>query len=1150
MYRADDRLVLSASDLVGFLMCEHFSSLELAASRGEIAVPSAEDPELEVLFARGIEHEQAYLAALEAEGRSIVRIEADGGGRTDPKRDEAATAAAMAQGVDVVYQGTFLHDGDDRVAWRGHADFLCRTSGESNLGTYLYEPEDTKLARRVKPGTVVQLCHYAEHVARLQGGEPPSIHVVLGGQERVSIALRDVSAYYRASKDRFVEFIGDSSSGTYPQPCAHCGVCRWKGVCEARWKEDDDLSLVAGLGRDQARKLEERAGIDSVDALARSRDGEPVRGIGLSTLDRLRSQARLQVRARELPEGTPLPYQLIVPEPERGLEALPAPSEGDLFFDMEGDPYVAEGGLEYLFGVGWIDQGEFRYRSFWAHGAREEKDALERFIDFVTERRERWPDLHVYHYAPYEPAALGRLMGRHGTREEEIDGLLRGRVLVDLYRVVKQALMVGVSSYSIKSLEPLYMEARAEGIKGGGESIVEYERWLRESDPAILEALAAYNRDDCLSTQKLRDWLEQRRAESAATFGRELGRPVPGKDEAPDSVAAESEEIAELVAALVPGGDIDPEGTPPTDRGRWLLAQLLEWHRREAKPEWWWYFRRVLDYDEQDLYEDTEAISGLEYEGAVGHEKRSTIHRYRFDPQQEHKLRMGDRPVDPDCERDRRTGEGSRPGPGKLVGIDLLAGTLDLKRGSSSTARHPRALIPGGPIGTKFQRAALRHLAASVVEHGIDGDGPFQAARDLVLRRHPRVAGVAPREPLRRAGEGVVESAVRIAKGLDGGCLPIQGPPGAGKTYTGARVIVALVEAGRRVGITANSHAVIGNLLQEVMDVAKEKGVPLRAIQKADDDQACDDVDVQVTKDNGEVESAVASGEVDVVAGTPWLFSRPGLRNGFQHLVIDEAGQLSLANVLAVAGSAENLILIGDPQQLAQPSKGTHPPGAGCSALEHVLAGHDTIPPDRGLFLDQTWRLHPRICAFVSDLAYEGRLSPVEGLEQQSVEEGAGLSGSGLRWLPVPHAGNRTSSEEEALVLNEHFRALLGRPWTSHEGSTVEMGLDQILVVAPYNAQVALLAEILPEGARVGTVDKFQGQEAPVVFISLAASSAEDVPRGMEFLYSRNRLNVAVSRARALAVVVASPTLLSVRCHSLDQLRLANGLCRFAEMAR
>jgi uncharacterized protein len=287
------------------------------------------------------------------------------------------------------------------------------------------------------------------------------------------------------------------------------------------------------------------------------------------------------------------------------------------------------------------------------------------------------------------------------------------------------------------------------------------------------------------------------------------------------------------------------------------------------------------------------------------------------------------------------------------------------------------------------------------------------------------------------------------------------------------------------------------------------------------------------------------------VGGTAFLFARPDMEAVLDHLVVDEAGQMSLANALAVAGSAHNLVLVGDPQQLPQPVQGTHPPGVGVSALEHFLGDEETMPDHLGVFLDRTWRMHPALCSFVSELSYEERLKPVagEGLERQAVAEGPLVAGSGVRWVPVDHAGDRQSSADEAGAVGRLVDALVGRPYTDRHGRVRPLTGQDLLVVAPYNAQVHEIAAVVTSEVRVGTVDRFQGQEAPVVIVSLTASSAADIPRGMEFLYSHNRLNVAVSRARALAVVVGSPELLAAPCHTVEQMKLVNGLCRFVEYA-
>lgn len=1149
MHRRDGVLVFSPTDLVGFLSCSHLTTLDLRAAGRAADAPVKDDPFLELLSRRGLDHERSYLDAIVAEGLTVVEIPGD----ANLAARAAATLDAMRAGADVIYQATFL-DTDNAAHgywWRGHADFLRRVPQSTAFGPWGYEPEDTKLARHVKPAAVLQLCNYADHVGRIQQSQPESIHVILGGGSRVTLFTRDFFAYYRRCRERLLAAVQhDASGGTYPQPVAHCAVCRWTDTCQEQWLVNDDLCLVANMRRDQARKLSAH-GIATGGALAESAPGDRVPGMGIGPLDRLRVQAALQVQHRRNGPAAAPPYRLLDPAgPGIGLAGLPEPDDGDVFFDMEGDPFVDDQGIEYLFGYGWTEQDTFKYERHWAHSSAEEKRAFEAFIDFVLERRERFPRMHVYHYAPYEPTALGRLMGRHATRESELDALLRGGVLVDLYRVVRQSLIVGVQSYSIKKLEPLYMSRRGGVIADAGSSTVAYEHWLETGDQRLLDDIEVYNREDCISTWLLRDWLEERRAEAAGLFASVLPRPsLPGAEahgEEPDL-----DLVVMLSHELVPEElDAPPfEAEDPLLRGRWLLGQLLDWHRREDKPEWWRFFDRVLRCTDEDLIEDSEAIAGLEYDGEVGVVKRSVIHRYRFDPEQEHKLIPGRDVCDPAVERARLGGE-KRVGPGTLMDVDPVAGTLDLKRGASSAGTHPTALIPGGPLNTNAQRGALRRLARAVIDNGIDSEaGPYRAARDLLLRRPPRLVGQKGHGTALRRDEALLDAAIRCARGLNRSCLPIQGPPGSGKTWTAARMIVALVRDGHRVGITATSHAVISHVLEGVLDCAGREGVTLHALQKAEGDQRCNHPAAAFASTNEEVERALADRAVDVVAGTAWLFAREGMAELLDYLVIDEAGQISLANALAVATTAKNLILIGDPQQLAQPSTGSHPSGAELSALEHLLGGAATISGDRGLFLDVTHRMHPAICEFISETFYDGRLQALDQCSLQAIASGVLLEGSGPRWVPVDHTGNRTSSTEECAVVVDAVDALVGRAWTDARGKTSGLRAEDILVLAPYNAQIGLLARSLPPGVRVGTVDKFQGQESAVVFFSFAASSADDVPRGMEFLYSHNRLNVAISRARALSVVVGSPALLQVVCRSIRQMRLANAICRYAESA-
>src|SRR5690606_26618593 len=443
----------------------------------------------------------------------------------------------------------------------------------------------------------------------------------------------------------------------------------------------------------------------------------------------------------------------------------------------------------------------------------------------------------------------------------------------------------------------------------------------------------------------------------------------------------------------------------PAQQAYALLADLLEWHRREDRAEWWEYFRvRALALDE--LTDEPATLGGLRDPQLLRREANSGVWRYHLPPQ-ECRLRVG-----------QRVGHaGPEGGSSTIVRLDLDLGRVDLKRALRNEEPHPPALLPSGPVPTQVHEAALRRVATWVAEHGLDGDGPYRGVRDLVLGRPPRLSGDVA---LRLDGEAGRAPLCRVAPSLTG-VLPVQGPPGAGKTFAGSHAIIQMLRAGRTVGITALSHRVITNLLDAVMAADDPAAPVVRAIQKADDGNASRHDGVTVVNSNADVESAMAAGDVNLVAGTGWLFARPDVR--VDVLVIDEAGQFSLANAVAAGAAADALILLGDPRQLPQPSQGTHPAGAGASALEHVLGQHDTVPPERGLFLDTTWRMHPAVCAPVSELSYDGLLHPRAGLERQAVAGADDLAGAGIRWFPVPHTGCSVRSDAEVEVIDEIGRA-------------------------------------------------------------------------------------------------------------------------------
>jgi predicted RecB family nuclease len=1151
----DGTLVVSATDLVGFLECDHLVTLEELRARGQLEKPIRDDPELELVRRRGYEHEALYIEALREQGRTVVEMTSRQPRTPAELRDaEAETLAAMRAGTDVIFQGTFF---DGR--WRGHPDFLLRRNDRpSALGPWSYDVADTKLAKRVKAAAILQMCVYADQLARLQGIPPETISVVTGDRQSHPHRLDDYAAYYRSAKRRFEERVFETARGdappTYPEPVDHCRVCSWWIHCMDRRRADDHLSLVAGAARTQRRALA-GAGVTTLAGLAALPADRAVRDVRPRILDRLRRQAILQQRARD---EAAVPYELIPPnpdEPGKGLSALPPPSRLDVFFDIEADPWALEDGLEYLFG--WAERGpdgEPVFHAVWAHDRAQEKRMLEAFVDLVLERRQRDPGMHVYHYGGYESGALKRLMQRHATREDEIDVLLRGHVLVNLYdHVVRQGVRAGVESYSIKKMETFYMPKREGGITAAGFSVVEYERWMAEQDPAILDAIAAYNRDDCISNLLLRDWLEGRRDEALETHPEwypdgEVPRPSWEDGAASAKVAEAQAETRAREDALRDGVPEDRLDRTPEQQGRWLLAGLLDWHRREAKPQWWDHFR-LVEAPIDDLVADGAALAELRFDADLGRSEKSALHRYRFDPAQDSKIVEGKGYI---ALAPKADGSGWDTSGATVVELDPVNGTISLKRNAANA--HPVALIPSTPRGTEPMRGALGRLADHVAQHGLEGPGRFRAARDLVLRLPPRIDGLTEGDVLAPDGADTTPIARDLALRLHETVLAIQGPPGTGKTHTAARMILDLVQAGKRVGVTAQSHRVIANLLEAIQRAAADEGRFVRIGQRIDgDDDAGDTFGIERIPKPDAVASGLRAGTWDVVGGTSWLWARAELEGSLDVLFVDEAGQLSLATVCAAAGAASSVVLLGDPNQLPQVSQGTHPEGAAASALEHLVGEAKTIPPDRGLLLATTYRLHPAVNAFVSDAFYEGRLATHPSTSLQRVEDGLPVGGAGIRHVPLRTSGASNRSREEAAWIAEAVAALRGRRWVNQKGDDRPLQVEDIIIVAPYNAQVAEIGRVVKErigvDANVGTVDKFQGREGAVAIYSMTTSTPEDAPRGMEFLYSGNRLNVAVSRARALAVVIANPELFQAACHTPEQMRMLNSFCRLLEVA-
>jgi len=1160
----DGRIVWSASDLKAAAECEFAWLRAIDAKLGRVApVDDPDDATLERAARLGTAHELRVLDRYRlAHGPAVREIpETRSSDAVALAEAVRLTDAALADpSAEVVYQAAFATD-----EFVGFADFLVREAQRPDGGARRWVVQDTKLARRARVTALMQLAAYVDQLDRLGVPRSDEVELLLGDGTTSVHRVDDLLPVFDLRRARLRALIadrrvglgaagdaiawGDARGDLAVVACGRCATCELEVVAQR------DLLLVAGMRPVQRDRLR-AAGITTIDALATAPAAPPA--MSADTFASLRTQARLQLESpagdgADAPHAVPT-YEVVAP---KSLGVLPRPDHGDLFFDFEGDPLHTEGagehwGIDYLFG--WVDSRE-TYGALWAHTFDEERLALERFLDMVALRRQRFPGMHIYHYAPYEPTHLLTMAARYGVREADVDRLLRDGVFVDLYPVVRRALRVGSRSYSIKKLEPLYMgdEVRTSDVQRGDDSIVKYveARALAADGDAegaqrVLDDLADYNRYDCVSTRRLRDWLVDRARESGA---------VPARGAEPDEQAYEPSPRATALQRWSVDA-VDPDATALR-----LAAAAIDYYPREEKTFWATHFLRLRE--PVSMWEETRDVVVVDAgrsrvvddwhvaESGRGSERRLVELRGEVAPGTRlaadgEPFAVYDLPAPFPIETRPRWIHGARRVTVREV-LDDGAIVEEVAADGVTWDDLPLALTPAAPPRAGNQQKAIDAWADAVLAAApAIPDGP---AADILRRVRPRTlsGGLAP-----VVDDDQVAAIARSVADLDRSYLAVQGPPGTGKTYVGSHVIARLVaERGYRIGVVAQSHATVEHMLERVIDA----GVPASRVGKAPKDPAAPHGFTVLPKNGIAAFTAENAAHGFVVGGTAWDFSHEGRmpRGSLDLLVIDEAGQFSLASTIAVSLAAPRLLLLGDPQQLPQVSQGTHPEPVDTSALGWIIDGAEVVPAELGYFLARTRRMHPAVAGPVSRLSYEGRLAAHPSTALRVLD---GVE-PGVHAVPVRHTGNATCSSEEAAEVARLVADLVGRSWAGAEGGAGDDAVvheprplrpDDIIVITPYNAQQVAVEEALAAAGLsdvpVGTVDRFQGKEAVVAILTLAASSGREAPRGLEFLLLRNRINVAISRAMQAAYVVYSPALLD------DLPRTPEGVARLSAFAR
>lgn len=1177
---SDSRWVFNTRDLMRASACEHCVRLAIARELGVAGVAELiADYQVTDIGLPGV-YGDRFEAALEVELRASL-----GSDFQRPEGDDLfeSTVELMRTGVPVIYQGGLRHQ-EGLGMFSGKPDFLVRgdydlvfvhgqltavlVAGRSAEG---YIAWDAKLASQAKPNYLLQLALYVDALEQVGLKAPNAMHgLILGSRQLVTFEEGEIVPAMQLARQNLLSQFSLAESAAAPEEFAlstlaqacdstdACKVCEYPELCAATRIREDQLVQIAGINRSQVSKLK-AAGITTMSQLAVATDSQRPIDFVPGSFDKLRKQAKLQHEAKVSGKHD----FLVLDDPEIGV--LPKPSKGDLFFDMEGFPYFEQrGGLEYLFGA--IDRDR-NFFTFWAHDRDQEREAFAAFVDFAYAAMQADPHAHIYHYAPYEVTALTKLSSRHGIREDEVAWLIEQDRLVDLYKVVRGSIMVSRHSYSIKYLEVFYGLEREGDVTNAGSSIEFYEdfRNLRIDQPEeakeLLNKIADYNQDDCVSTLALYEWLSSMPGahskydafqQAVAAKKADERRQSDSRDDSPEGrralkAEAELERLNQQTEKLKIALEDWPWGeSVEADYNAkiWLaLTHSMLYYNREEVIQWRnWRLRRdatddTLDRDRKALVVRDASLNGQQPTlfGLAAQAKIKLEYTYCLQPGQTNFM---------------------KPGQAIFVRFSLGANQHDTDYGSvvsvhgdqvvfvrqataASASHEPNAIFENEWLPLADKPLAVADWVTQATETWGSPKNPAPTGHpvlDLLFRRQPRLTdgSLLPQAD----ASDYLPAIISAVEKLDHSTLAIQGPPGSGKTYLASRTIAHLVANGKRIAVCANSHSAIENLLSACV----EAGVNRDQIAKRNQTGVSAERDWHTPRNNQAV--AAWRGERAsvgyVIGGTSWNFASGAYREAaFDYLFIDEAAQFSLVDAICVGANAKNIVMLGDPQQLTQVVQAVHPGGVDNSALGHYMGEQEILDPHFGYFVEVTRRMHPAVNEPVSWLAYQNRLHAHPSTDQNLIHDFE----PGLIAWPVGHEGNSSHSTKEA-------QAVMGLV----SGLSGTIGQDQILVVAPYNAQVDLIRDLLDQNGfnqvQVGTVDKFQGREAMAVIVSLAASTAEDAPRGLEFLLDRNRLNVALSRAKANCFLVYSPDLVKSRFASVNDVKCISrlvGLLRFAQ---
>ena len=1126
----NNKFFVSPSDLNNFVACKYTVLNEIKYHNKEIR-KSPDRANDKLWKEMGVEHEKRHYKILKEKYKKSITIKSD----LNEKDRFDETVRAIQKGYDLIYHAYLI---DDNL--RGEADFLIKCDTKSDLGDYSYEVYDTKITRNLKPRHITQITAYSDMLGKIQKVLPEKMYLIDGSDEYHSFKTIEYIDLFNHSKKEFIKFLSNiSKEKIYPEKCSYCNLCDWKDECDKTWENDNYINLVAGSNKSQVEKLKKNK-IRTVEQLSKTKLTAIDLKINAESFKKIQLQAQLQEEKRNTGED-----KIVILDSDfgKGFYKLPKPDDGDVFFDIEGYPRM-DRPFEYLHGLYYKDKGKLKFKDLWAknYNKESEKNIFIELINFLEKRFVEYPNAHIYHYASYEKRAIRELATSYSSEfpKGDIvnDDLLRKEKYVDLFSIVSQSIRTSERDLSLKSIEKFYNFKRKADIVKADDSVIKYDNWIATKNEKYKQDIINYNEEDCISTYLLREFLVKNKPENIDWFVKQ--EEITKEGEEPNKYRRKaSNKLSREEVEVDLNNRLEKKKNKTNKKFVENLKNFIGFHWKSNKPEFWEVFDRA-EKTHLELEDDTECIANsvlIDDKPKVTED--GFIYSYRFNDQN-YKQKEGKSAFDAHQIK----------GLGTIHSIEENFPDKNIVKILVSKRRKniemPSLLTLGNtmpPQVHQHDQALNKFLEDYILNNGEN----YKSIMDMLERKEPDIKNIKSGSILIEENKDLITQSIEIVKNLNNSYLTIQGPPGTGKTYTSAKIIIELMKAGKKVGVTSNSHEAIKTLLIAIEQQAVDQNYEFSGMRKS---KSSDKHEWKFIR-NVTTGKPLNMDSYSLFAGTSWFFVDPRMNKTLDYLFIDEAGQVALGTTIANATSADNLVLIGDQMQLSQPMRAKHEGYARMSSLDFILEDDDTISTDKGVFLNVTRRLNKKICNYISTSFYDSRLTSDPITETRSVNLKLDpIKDEGLFYVPIDHNGCSQRSDEEADLVEKVFNKIVNKEYKS-ENITGKISAKDIMVVAPYNAQANNIRERLKkkfkDDVRVGTIDLFQGQEAKVVLISMTTSDVESLPRHKDFFFSRNRLNVAISRAECVAIIIFNENLLLASASNIKEMKLINSFCKLLE---